>query len=703
MRVMKFGGTSLGTREAIETVTNLVAEAWEEESVVVVASALSGVTKELAQMVAEAGPPCGPNSEEGWSGGFEGASHDAIASIQDRHLSLWKELTEGVAGRNAGVDAVATVRQIRQILEELRILRWVARAHGSWTPASKDRALGVGERLSTLLLTGALRAQGVPARSVEAETVIRTDSAFGSAKVSVEETHRLVRESLEKAARTEVQVVPGFVGADGEGRTTTLGRGTSDVTATLLASALSARLVEIWTDVDGIHAEDPRQNPQAPLVPRLGYGEARAMAQAGANVLHPDTLDPIEDPGIPLRVRNTFNPGSEGTWVGSASVPRPGRAVHLFLAGATGGVGSALLAQLRSVAPRLEKEGTELRVAYLASSRWSLRFPKGISLSELPESLEPGPFLDGGEEDGFFQSVAVKVGGPPEWDRVLLGLAANPPSNPIFLDCTASPKVAGFYRALLEAGVPVVTPNKVAFSGSLSTYQHLESAARERGVPLRYETTVGAALPVVRSVRELWETGDRVRTVEGVLSGTLSFVFSRLAEGVAFSAAVREARDLGFTEPHPGEDLSGADVGRKLLILCREAGFRLEPADIRVESLVPDALAGEKDPEAFLKGLEAYDAEWLDRVEGAGGSPLTYLARFGEEGGVVGISVLDPEHPLSGLRATENRVVLQTDRYPDVPLTISGPGAGWEVTASGVLADFLGVVRTEVPRGRRVA
>jgi aspartokinase/homoserine dehydrogenase 1 len=690
----------------------LVSEVWEEEAVVVVTSALSGVTQELIRMVSEVAPPCGPNAEEGWAGGGEHPTQDAVTLLQERHLELWRGVTGGVSGRPSGLEDAATERKVRQILEELRILRWVARAHGSWTPASKDRALGVGERLSALLLAGALRARGVPARAFEAEKIIRTDSAFGSARVAYEETQRLARESLAGAVRTEIQIVPGFTGGDGEGRTTTLGRGTSDLTATLLASALSASLVEIWTDVDGIHTEDPRLNPTTPLVPRLGYGDARAMAKGGAKVLHPDSLDPIEGPAIPLRVRNTFNPRGAGTLVaphpsttggkGPSGITYSGkRPVHIFLAGATGGVGSALLTQLRALAPRLEREGSEIRVSYLASSRWSLSFSQGLPLAELPTPLEAGGEASAEDEVAELPGGAPVVG-PPDWTRVLLGLAENPPANPVFLDCTASQEVASYYQALLEAGVPVVTPNKVAFSGALSTYQALDGLAREGGVPLRYETTVGAALPVVRSIRELYETGDRVRRVEGVLSGTLSFVFNRLREGAPFSQAVREARDKGFTEPHPGEDLSGADVARKLLILCREAGFHLEPADIQVESLVPEALSGQGDPELFLEGLKAYDQDWRDRLDEAGDRPLTYLARYGGEGGAVGCCALDPYHPLAGLRATENRVVLQTDRYPDVPLTISGPGAGWEVTASGVVADLLEVIRRG-GRRRRVA
>jgi aspartokinase/homoserine dehydrogenase 1 len=246
--------------------------------------------------------------------------------------------------------------------------------------------------------------------------------------------------------------------------------------------------------------------------------------------------------------------------------------------------------------------------------------------------------------------------------------------------------------------VPVVTPNKVAVSSDLSTYHRIRGAARKAGVPFRYETTVGAALPVVRAVRELRESGDQIRRIEGVLSGTLSFVFDKLGQGVPFSKAVREARERGFTEPHPGEDLSGADVGRKLLILCREAGFDLEAGSIQIESLVPEALAREEDPEAFLTGLESCDEEWKARMAEAGGGRLAYVAQFHGEGGTVGVKTLPAGDPMAALRATENMVVVETDRYAELPLTISGPGAGWEVTASGVLADLLAAIRERYPK-----
>ncbi len=410
------------------------------------------------------------------------------------------------------------------------------------------------------------------------------------------------------------------------------------------------------------------------------------MASNGAKVLHPRSLDPIEPLRIPLRIRNTLRPEAPGTWVVRDHALRPaereGLRVHLVLAGAMGGVGGAFLRQLHALGPSLKKEGVEVAVSGAFSSQAQFWCQQGIPPEEVPGSLVHGA--------------------APDWDEVTRRLAAHPLVNPVFVDCTASPEVSERYVQLLMAGVPVITPNKLAGSGPLAQYRSLKEAARSVGLPYRYETTVGAALPILRTVRELRQGGDRFRSISGVLSGTLSYVFARLAAGAPFSQAVREARDRGFTEPHPREDLSGADVARKLLILLREAGFEVESDSIPAESLVPEALAKVDDPEAFLLGLQAFDASWATRVREAGGNPLSYVAWFDGERAGVGVKTLPAGHALAALRPTENMVVLETDRYRDVPLTIAGPGAGREVTASGVLADLLAAVQ-ESYGPRRVA
>jgi len=661
MRVMKFGGTSLATRDRLKTITDLVKEGCAQEAVVVVTSALAGVTDLLMEMVESDRRP----------------DREILQGLARTHLAL------------RGVPSTEECRfevRLWLILDELASLGDEASRSGGWNPASKDRALGVGERVAALLVSSLLEDRGLAARPVDGADVVRTDSTFGSARVNEGGTRRLARWTLGRVPPGVVPVVAGFTGSDEEGRHTTLGRGSSDLTATLVGAALSARVVEIWTDVDGMHDRDPRRFPDAVLLPRMGYEEARALAERGAKVLHPRTLDPVEPLGIPLRIRNTFRPEAPGTWVANGSVRGRERGdpqkVHLIVAGATGGVGGTFLTQLQRLAPSLKEAGVEVRVAGAFSSRAQLWRPEGIR----PEDV----------------LGAMVHGEPPDWNQITQRLIARPPWNPVFVDCTASPEVSDRYLQILLAGVPLVTPNKLAGSGPLSQYRSIRDAARDTGLPYRYETTVGAALPILRTVRELRQGGDRFRRISGVLSGTLSFVFARLAEGAPFSRAVREARDRGFTEPHPREDLSGTDVARKLLILLREAGFEMEADAITVESLVPRPLAQVDDPEAFLDGLESVDGLWAARVREAEGNPLAYVAWFDGGGAEVGVRALPSHHALSALRPTENMVVLETDRYPDVPLTIAGPGAGREVTASGVMADFLSAVR-EHYGARRVA
>lgn len=673
MRVMKFGGTSLATLDRIETVLQLVSEAVEKEPVAVVVSAVAGVTDHL-QRLGDGNTPPSPSTP---------------GDLLSRHLSL------------CGPDAEAK-KELRPKLEAiLRILKSPpppTGPKGCRSPKDKDQILAVGERLASNLLASLLQSRGVRAQAVPGSDIVRTDSTFGSAVVHPAGTRHLARWTLGRIETGVVPVIAGFTGGDEEGRTTTLGRGSSDLTATLVAEAVSARLVEIWTDVGGVFDRDPNRWDDAEHYTRLTYSDARDLAKNGAKVLHPRTLDPIEDSGIPLRVRSTLTPEAPGTWIvpedggeglepedGGAAImghhieePVPSGRISLILAGATGGVGRTFLSQLKDVAPALQREGIDVRVAGAFSTRLQLWDREGVPLDQVHENLS--------------------AGSAPDWAEVARRLSLDPPGNPVFVDCTASREVSDVYPLVLSAGAPVVTPNKLAWSGSQAQYDSLREASRMRGLPSRYETTVGAALPILRTVRDLREAGDGFRDISGVLSGTLSFVFSKLGEGVPFSRAVAEARELGFTEPHPREDLTGADVARKLLILLREAGFEWEPEYIPVESLVPTELLGEGDPERFLEGLKAFDGEWAERIRRAGEKPLSYVAWFdGEEAGV-GVRALPSNHPLASLRPTENMVVLKTDRYPEVPLTIGGPGAGREVTASGVLADFLATIHDRYGR-----
>lgn len=359
-----------------------------------------------------------------------------------------------------------------------------------------------------------------------------------------------------------------------------------------------------------------------------------------------------------------------------ADPPRRRRpeAVRVVLAGATGRVGSRLCGLLARQEP-------ELRLVGMSNSRRMVWEDDGLA------PLSAAGLLEEGERN--------------DWDLLsarMFHRARAREERLVFVDCTASPFIAEQYAALLAAGVAVVTPNKLASSGPLARYRRLRELSSQDGAPYRYETTVGAALPVLGTLADLRRTGDRLLSLSAVLSGTLSFVLHRVGEGVAFSEAVVEAWRLGLTEPHPGEDLTGEDVARKLLILLRDAGYDVEREDLAVEPLIPGGLPDEPDPERFLQALAAFDVLWAERAAAARvrGERLLHLARFDEAGPQVGLTAVPARHPAARIGPGENVVVFQTDRYAALPLTIAGPGAGPDVTAAGVLLDLLTAAREMV-------
>lgn len=350
-----------------------------------------------------------------------------------------------------------------------------------------------------------------------------------------------------------------------------------------------------------------------------------------------------------------------------ASVPQHNRAL-LFIAGHTGQVGSALLARLDAQRLRLRNEtGLDLCLAGT------------INRTELA-LIEPDR-----------HDTRYTARSSDDWQQIVCHLQMLPARNRVFVDCTADRRVADCYSSFLEAGIAVVTPNKLANSGTQLQWQTLQQLARKRNIAYRYETTAGAALPVIGPLRDLLQRGEHIKRIEAVLSGTLSFIFQRLNYGLRFSEAVREARARGYTEPHPANDLSGSDCARKLLILLRETGFQWEPERIRTASLLSAELATETDPEKFLSALTAHDHEWLQRVKAAHKRSLrlAYLARFDGRNASVGVTHIGASEPFALLEPGENLVRIWSDHYDPVPLSIAGPGAGPALTAAGVLSDIL--------------
>ncbi|HET7569203.1 MAG TPA: aspartate kinase [Gammaproteobacteria bacterium] len=719
MRILKFGGTSVGSIDCLRTVAEVVARAANSGSVVTVVSAFAGVTNQLvaAADTAAAGAPL---------------DVDWLDALNDSHLEALRETAGGAPDAAGAVGA--RLEELARLLEDVR-------EAGHCSPAARDAILAIGERLAAPVVAAVLQHRGVQSVVIDATQLIATDARFGEAAVDPTETRHRCQAVFANLARGVVPVVTGFIGAEARGRVTTLGRGGSDYSAGLLAAALDAERVEIWTDVDGVLSADPRLVPTARHLPRLSYRAAAALAEAGARVLHPKTLDPLIAPAIPVEVRaiaqpdapptlitatggheavravagrvlpdgraavtivsdhapidaglaarvlgalergaieaDTFrhDPRTLTTTVPAARLTQAVRLLHrvaapqharlaLAIAGGTGRVGRELLRRLGA--------GSDIMLVGAINRRHMLWQPEnGIGWHGLDRSLAHGEAADWPRFAEKLQSFAGKL---------------------VFVDCTTSDAIARSYAELLRAGIAVVTPNKQAGTLPWNDYQMLQSVD---AAPWRYATTVGAGLPILHALRRIRHGGDSLLGLSAVLSGTIGYVFDRLNGGEAFSAAVRAAHAAGYTEPHPRDDLNGADVARKLLIMLREIGLALDLDDIDTESLVPAALRQEDDPAAFLARLKAHDETWAWRVRAAQaeGRRLAYVARFDGVKASVGVTSLAAGHPLARLRGCQNMAVLTTRHYCDIPLVVSGPGAGVEVTAAGLLADIDEAVR----------
>ena len=811
LHVLKFGGTSLASAERIGRVGQIVTRANEDARVVVVVSAVGGVTNDLTDASALAAQ-----------------GDEAYLAVLDRVIASHDELLASLVAEQDRERVQAAYRAWAEELED--------RLHGislvrECTARTLDAVLAFGELVSSALLAATLRKSGMDAEACDARALIVTDDAFGSARVDREATAERVRGHF--AATDTMQVVTGFIASSPDGETTTLGRGGSDYTAALLGADLSADRLEIWTDVDGVMSADPRLVPQAFPLAELSYEELMELSHFGAKVVFPPSVHPARERRIPLVIRNTFNVEFDGTHVGEdaaaatagpvrgissindvallrlegdgmvgvpgvaarlfqalardeisvilisqassehsicfavspASVARarksvedefslertvgiiedliveedlsiiaavgeamrdtPGiagrlfsvlgecgvnvhaiaqgsselnisvvvaksdevralQALHdaffqprastarVFLAG-VGNVGAALLTQIEEMADRCDKRGgTVLRLVGVASSRRGLLDGSGVPIADWQRQLE----------------------GSDRPADAVIEQALEPTRGPrIFVDCTASEEVSARYEELLASGAAVVAANKRAFSGSMARYRALTNPAAG-GVRAYFETTVGAGLPVLRTISDLVATGDEIVSVEGVFSGTLGFVLGEVMAGQSFSEALAEARARGYTEPDPREDLSGQDVVRKLLIVARVAGMVIEPTDVSVELLLPGDGWQDGGIDAFMAKTRGVDETIAQRRASAieQGRHLCFLGSVSREGATVGLTAVGPEHPCFGLRGTDNVVIIRTARYP-TPVVVRGAGAGPEVTAAGVLADILAAVR----------
>lgn len=809
MQVLKFGGTSVANAENIRKVIAIVQESIKKDKTVVVVSALGGIT----DLLLGAGTLAAAGNE---------SYKENLATIEQRHIEVVKQLIP-VANQSQLLSLVKkSCNEIEDICNGIFLLREL-------TARSKDRLGSYGEWLSSQIIAATFNADGIAATWKDAKELITTNSNFTAAEVDFAATNKNVSAYF-GGTDALLFILPGFIAADKDGITTTLGRGGSDYTAAILASALQVKLLEIWTDVSGMMTADPRLTNNARIIPTISYQEAMELSHFGAKVIYPPTIQPVMGKGIPVWIKNTFAPQDAGTVIesvstgtgdivrgissinnislisleGSGMIGIPGfskrlfealssekinvilitqsssehsicvgidsafagkakqavdtafaneialqkveplkieselsivalvgesmknhtgisgrmfsamgrngvnvraiaqgsseknisaviatkdvrkainvlheeffettyKQVNLFITG-TGNVGAKLLGQLKQQSDfLLEQLHLQVRVVGLSNSRKMLIDEEGIPLDSWKEKLETG------ETAGLQKFVDEII------NRNL--------RNSIFVDVTANETVASVYGQLLQKSVAVVACNKIAASSVYTNYKKLKDLAREFNSQFLFETNVGAGLPVIATLNDLVHSGDRIHKIQAVLSGTLNFVFNNYDGSRLFADVVKQAQEEGYTEPDPRLDLGGTDVMRKIMILAREAGVKIEMDDIVNNSFMPPScMQGTvNDFYAAMAKEEAHFKQLLDKANAAG-CKLKFVASFDNGKAAVGLQHIDPKHDLYHLYGKDNVVLFYTDRYPEQPLVVKGAGAGAEVTASGVFADII--------------
>ncbi len=677
-RVLKFGGSSVASATAMSRVLDIVEKEAQKGTVILVSSAISGCTDALL----DGGPK-------------------AIKEMQKRHQDIVKRLF-------TGEEREEIQARIDGPFRELAV-----------TP--KDEQVTFGELLSTTILAAKLQQEGYNAKWLDSRKLVVKDNQ--------EETYSRIQKAVEGA---EIYIAPGFICQDGEGKVCTLGRGGSDFSAALYAAAVKAESLQIWTDVPGIMTANPKQVLQARTIPTMTYNSALQMASHGAKVLYAPTVAPAMEAGIDIEIKNTFAPegkytviGKEGPkgWIGVASQADTITVVGQGEDGLPRTEKALLQEGISALSVKETEAGVELTVRQKVLEQ-ALRALHRAFFQELP-TAEIGLFIagDGAVAHALYnmiksaaENVEARTGkrllivGKANSKRYGIDLTGHPvintqgsyvdaiinvaPKGSIFVDCTNSESLYKRYTDLLEAGIGVVSSNRRSFAVPYPEFAAMHAAARENGVPLRYETTVGAALPILESISRGTNSSDEVTSIEAVVSCTLNQILGDYLPGrESFASMVRRAQEAGLTEADPRMDLGGKDALRKLLILSREAGVRLEEKDVKVEPILPaDAFKGSV--EDFYAALEAYEPELARKADTASakGERLRFVAYLRKNGKAyeagIGIRSVAPEHPAYYLRGTENAIIVRSAFHP-YPLVIQGPGEGAREAASSILNDIL--------------
>lgn len=807
MKVLKFGGTSVGSVNGILSVKKIVET--QSEPVIVVVSALSGITDQLYKIAKLA---CDGDK--------------TYLTEYDQMLTRHIEVIDGVIPANKKEEILNLVQL--QFVDLSNIFRGIYLIKDISTKII-DTIVSYGESISSIIVTHAIEG----AVHFDSKTFIKTENQFDKHIVDFEKTNALIRKTF--ANIPQISVCGGFISTDSNTNfITNLGRGGSDYTSAILAAALHASILEIWSDVDGFMTADPRIINNAYVIEKLSFIEAMELCNFGAKVIYPPTIFPVFHQNIPVKIKNTFNPEAEGTYISREKTGEAGKAIkgissindtslitvqglgmvgvigvnyrifrvlakngisvflvsqassenttsigvrnadsalavevlrkefayeiaqgeineifseddlatvaivgdnmkrtpgiagklfgtlgrnginvvacaqgasetnisfvtdrkslrkalnvihdsfflseyqvlNIFVVG-IGTVGSSLLDQIKKQQQKLmSQNGLKLNVVGIASSKKMLFTRDGINLENFREELNTNGI------DATSKHICQEV--------VNMNIF-----NSVFVDCTANHEVADLYQVLLENNISVVTANKIAASSAYENYINLKETARRRGVKFLFETNVGAGLPIINTMNNLINSGDHIEKMEAVLSGTLNFIFNTISREIPLSKAILMAKEAGFSEPDPRIDLSGKDVIRKLVILAREAGYKVEQADVIKNLFIPDKyFSGSLDD--FWKNVPELDAEFEAKRQtlAAQNKRWRFVATMENGNCKVGLQEVDSLHPFFDLQGSNNIILITTERYNEFPMMIKGYGAGASVTAAGVFSDIMSI------------
>ncbi|RXP61863.1 bifunctional aspartate kinase/homoserine dehydrogenase I [Lutibacter sp. HS1-25] len=809
MKVLKFGGSSVASSESIDNVISIVKDSALKNNVAVVVSALGGVT----DLLLDAGNLACKGDE---------SYKNCFKAIEERHLQIVRELIP--INNQSGV-----LGQVKKMLNKLETTLEGVFLINELSSKTSDKIVSYGELLSSYIISEAFKNNNLDAQLKNTQELIVTNDHFSNAAVKFDKTNIAI-ESFFKQNEHKIIILPGFVAKTESGEVSTLGRGGSDYTAAIIAAAVNATVLEIWTDVSGMFTANPKVVKEAFPIKNISYQEAMELSHFGAKVLYPPTIQPVLKKEIPICIKNTFDANAEGTLItkvssnknpikgishienmtlitleGSGMVGIPGfsrrlfgalseqkinislitqassehsiciaisttdvekakeaienefnyemeqhkidplkiekdnaiialvgdnmkshqgisgkmfstlgrnnvniraiaqgaseknisavilhkdikkalnalhatffenqtKQLNLFVVG-VGNVGGKLIEQIKKQQQYLlENLKLQVRVIALTNSRKMAFNEDGIDLDNWKAALDKGETLD---MDLFHNKVTE------------LNFR-----NSVFVDNTANESVASLYATYLKESVAVVTCNKIACSSEYTNYQHLKQLAREYDAPFLFETNVGAGLPIIDTLKNLVASGDKVTKIQAVLSGSLNFIFNNFDEKNSFSEVVKQAGIEGYTEPDPRIDLSGIDVMRKILILARESGTKLELSDIKNNSFLPQASLDAVSVPDFLETLVS-EADHFNKIQqkaAANNCRLKVVAEFDNGTANVSLKEIPSDHPFYNLDGSDNIVLFFTERYSKQPLIIKGAGAGADVTASGLFADII--------------